>query len=87
MSQDWELAILRSDSQYGGCASNRRVYDAIPKFVPLTKDHLKRQWGDHPAFQNQVRSHISNLCDKGELQKIRSGYHCLTEKGKARLSN
>jgi predicted transcriptional regulator len=38
-----------------------------------------------PAYVHQVRSHITNLFQSGDLKKVQRGEYCLTAKGKNRI--
>ena len=81
----WELAILQSIHALGGEAGLQDIYRKLPSFTDITdKDWRETEWGGRPAFQHQVRSHITNLCDAGDLQKVERGRYALTEKGRRR---
>ena len=62
-----------------------RIYKKIPDFIELNENHRKEQYG-RPAYQHQIRSHIANLCQSGNLINISRGEYSLTEKGKEKLS-
>jgi hypothetical protein len=84
----WEEAILRSVDAAGGSASNREIYGRVGKFISLSSEHLRpTQWGGRPAYEHQVRSHLSNLCGKGGLVRMGRGQYRLTPAGRARIRN
>lgn len=87
MNYEWELNILTCFVELGGRAWNHQIYFALEKSMKLESRHLWSQLGNRPAFQNQVRSHISDLCKKTppELRMIRRGLHEITEAGRARV--
>lgn len=84
----WECAILKSFAVLGGQADNPAIYRAVQKFKSLTARHLAidPRYGNRPRFVHQVRSHITNLCDKGELRAIDDDLHELTPIGRARAT-
>lgn len=84
MKEMWEYFILRCIGSFGGKAYLEQIYKKIPEFIELNEDHRKEQYG-RPAYQNQIRSHIANLCQSGNLDKISRGEYSLTEKGKEKL--
>jgi hypothetical protein len=80
----WRLAVLKSYALCpNGLASNQDIYDKVRQFKALKASHLRPQWGNRPAYHNQVRSHISDLCDSGDLVPVDEGLHRLTAKGTA----
>ena len=87
MKYDWELNILKCFVDLGGHAWNYKLYAALDQRIALEPHHMRPQWGNRPAFENQVRSHLSNLCDKHQLLKIRSGLHVITQTGNARANS
>lgn len=84
MKEMWEYSILQCIASLGGKAYLKQIYAEIGKFVSLTKEHWKVEYG-RPAYQHQVRSHIANLNQSGHLIKILRGLYSLTEKGQERL--
>jgi len=83
----WEIAILKSIKSLGGEAELQQIYERLRSFIQLTeKDLRSTEWGGRPAYQHQVRSHITNLCQSGELCRVSRGRYSLTEKGKKRIS-
>lgn len=84
MREMWEISILKCYKFFGGKCYNKDVYKKIKDYVELTEEHLKKQWR-RPAYYNQIRSHIANLCDSGDLRKIDYAYHEITKKGLNRL--
>lgn len=82
----WEVSILKSIASLGGEATLSQIYDRIQSFIEMTENDLKEtQWGGRPAYQHQVRSHISNLCQEGSLRRLSRGRYVLTTKGKSRI--
>lgn len=85
----WELAILKSIESLGGEAKNQQIYKELlnfKKFLNMTENHLKKSaYGRYSAYQDSVRSNLSNLWQVGELIKISRGCYRLTEKGTKRL--
>jgi hypothetical protein len=66
----WQLAILKAfdASDENSPLTNRQAYRRLQSFKRLEPRHLVFQWGDRPAYQNQMRSHISDLCALGQLR-------------------
>jgi hypothetical protein len=82
----WETAILKTYEFLGGCASNREIYEKVGKFITLTGEHQRRTvYGSRPAYVHQVRSHITNLVQSGDLTNIGRGEYRITAKGKTRI--
>ena len=74
----WGMAILRCINSLGGAAHLQQIYERLPNFIDLTEMHLRAtKWGGRPAYQHQVRSHITNLCQDGELIRISRGFYAL----------
>lgn len=86
----WEIAILKSINSLGGEASLQEIYKEIPNFKELTEKHLRPlvSANDRIAYEQSVRSFISNLKEAGELKSIQRqrGRYSLTEKGLKRIS-
>lgn len=83
----WEIAILKSIKSLGGEAENKQIYKELfnfKSFLKMTKKHLRITYG-RPAYRHQVRSHIANLQQAGELIRISRGRYSLTEKGMRRI--
>ena len=82
----WEIAILKSIKQLGGKAGYPEIFKELPKFIELTEKHRRiTKWGGRPAFQHQVRSHITNLCQSGDLNRVARGRYSLTLSGITRI--
>ena len=82
----WEVAILKSIASFGSTASLQQIYERIHSFIKMTDNDLKEtQWGGRPAYQHQIRSHISNLCQEGSLRRLSRGRYALTQQGKNRI--
>lgn len=84
MKEMWEYFILRCIDSLGGKAYLEQIYKKIPEFIELSEDHCKEQYR-RPAYKNQIRSHIANLYQSGNLDKISRGEYSLTGKGKEKL--
>ncbi len=87
----WEIAILKSIESLGGGAKNQQIYKELlsfKKFLNITEKHFREsKHGRYPAYQDGVRSHLSNLQQAGELKRISRGQpYCLTEKGIKRIN-
>jgi hypothetical protein len=85
----WEIAVLKSIEHKGGSASNRQIYVDIEsgKFITMHPDHLRAtEYGGRPAYQHQVRSHLTNLVEAGDLVRPSRGNYKLTTQGRMRLS-
>jgi hypothetical protein len=84
----WEVTILRIVLSLGGTVDLQQIYRSLEngKFMRLTEHDLREtQWHSRPAYQHQVRSHISNLAQAGDLAKISRGVYSITEKGRQRI--
>ncbi|MDL1971348.1 MAG: winged helix-turn-helix domain-containing protein [Candidatus Desulfofervidaceae bacterium] len=84
----WEIAILRIVKYRGGYANTQEIYKELEsgRFKTLSKkDLIKTNYGGRPAYQHQVRSHLSNLTQAGDLKRIARGTYALTEKGLKRI--
>ena len=86
----WEEAILKSLDSLGGEADLQEIYKRLPDFIELSKEHLKpTKWGGRPAYEYQVRSHITNLCQAGQLVRVGMNRiparYSLTEHGRRRI--
>ena len=84
MKEQWEYNILRCINSLGGEACLKGIYDKIHKFIELTEEHWKEEYR-RPAYQHQIRSHIANLCQLGDLAKMSRGCYFLTKDGQERL--
>lgn len=84
----WETAILRSVNAVGGTATTQEIYTELQsgKFISLSKNDLRlTQWGDRPAYQHQVRSHLTNLVQSGDLARVARGTYRLTSQARSRI--
>jgi hypothetical protein len=84
----WELAILKSIASAGGTANTKSIYKSLEsgEFIELTEEHLRAtRWEGRPAYQHQVRSHLTNLVQAGDLRRIAKGVYQLTEQGLRRI--
>lgn len=86
--KEWAEAILKAINSLGNEASLQEVYSALERYFPLTKENLRlTTHGDRPAFQNQVRSLVSNLVEAGDLERVGRGRYRLTPQGLDRLQD
>lgn len=86
MANVWEMAILKSIESLGGEAMLQQIYRKLSDYIEMGGNHLREtQWGGRPAYQHQVRSHISNLVQAGELVRVARAEYGLTKKGIVRL--
>jgi len=84
----WEIVILRIVESRGGRTDTQEIYRELEsgEFITLEKEHLRETvHGGRPAYQHQVRSHLSNLCQAGHLRREGRGMYALTEKGLHRI--
>ena len=87
MKPTWEMDILRSFAEdSSGVATDEEIYERIKKYRRLTGNHLRFAHGHKHAYYNDVRSYISNLCQKGDLKVLDKGLHQITLQGKRRIS-
>ncbi|MFH1596237.1 MAG: winged helix-turn-helix domain-containing protein [Pseudomonadota bacterium] len=84
---DWDTAILMCVRDIGKEAMLQQIYRKIGNYIQLSNKHLEgTQYGGRPAFQHEVRSFISNLCDSGYLVRLDRGVYSITEKGLKRIN-
>src|SRR5687768_12626492 len=84
----WELAILEALYHLGDKGSLQQVNESLKAGYPLSEAHLREtQWGGRAAYKHQVRSHLSNLYQKGNVVRLKRGYYALTHQGKQRFLN
>lgn len=82
----WEIAILECMSSIGEVASLPQLYKNISNFKPLTEKDLKEtEHGGRPAYQHQMRSHMSNLYQAGDIKRVSRGCYSLTDNGRKRI--
>ena len=84
----WDIAILKSIKAKGAQATTKEIYLELESgdFLTLTADVLRETiYGGRPAYQHQVRSHLSNLKQSGDLKWVSRGKYSLTEKGRRRI--
>ena len=81
----WEFAILEILAHRKGTACLQEMYSTIEQSYPL-KDNDPRStaYGGRPAYQQQVRSHVSNLVHSGALERIGRGCYLLIPAGRER---
>lgn len=83
----WEVAILRSVNLQSGATDLQDIYRTVGRFVPLSSGHLApTRWGGRPAYHHQVRSHVTNLCQSGDLVRVGRGRYSLTARGRRRVT-
>jgi hypothetical protein len=79
----WEFAILEAMNSLGGEANLSDVYSVLEEHYPLSERDLNETvYGRRPAYQHQVRSHISNLLQKELILRQRRGRYSLTFQGR-----
>ena len=78
----WEIAILKSIKSLGGEAELQEIYERLPDFKQLTEKALKiiPKYRKRPLYHHWIRSHIKDLCQKDELERISRGRYYLSEK-------
>lgn len=84
----WKVAILKAIQALGGIATNRVLYQELEsgRFISLSAEDLRTtKWDKRPAYQNQVRSHLSNLVKTGDLKREQEGVYAITPLGKKRI--
>jgi len=86
MEEMWEISIMKCISELGGECELQEIYDNISKFIVLKQEHLEIKY-ERPAYHHQIRAHIQNLLEKGELIRVGRGQYEVTEKGVTRLDN
>jgi len=80
----WESALLHVIKERGGKADTQQIYADVEtgRFMALSRKHLKlTEYGGRPAYQHQVRSHLSNLVAAGKLTRIARGKYELVTQG------
>jgi hypothetical protein len=83
----WEIAILKSIRHLGGHGYPDDVYKTVGLFKELTPQHRRATvYGGRPAYYHQVRSHLTNLCQSGDLINNSDAQYSLTPKGAARIA-
>lgn len=90
LMRNWEIAILQSIDSEGGRATNQEIYSKLEdgEFMSLTDDDLREtEYGGRPAYQHQVRSHLSNMVESGDLKRVARGTYSITTQGQSRLPN
>ena len=84
----WGFAILEAIHSLGSEASLSEVYSVLEQHFPLTgQDQKETIYSRRPAYQHQVRNHISNLCQHGSLVRQRRGHYSLSHQGTQRFLN
>ena len=84
----WEIAILKSIYCRKGKANTQQIYTDMESrtFIALNENDLRMtKYGDRPAYQHQVRSHLSNLAQAEDIQKVARGVYSITTKGIKRI--
>jgi hypothetical protein len=80
------IRILQAIGKLGGSACLQQIYAQIENDEPLSSEHLRTtNHGGRPAYQHQVRSHVSNMCQNGDLSWIKRGCYSLTPRGQQRI--
>jgi len=84
----WEIAILKSVESRGGSATTKEIYTILEtgKYIQMNESHKRKTiYGGRPAYQHQVRSHLSNLLQAGDLNRISRGTYSLSKQGYNRI--
>jgi hypothetical protein len=82
----WEVVLLSAFRALGGSAELRDIYLYLERHALMRPHHTRpTKWGGRPAYQHQVRSHVVNLMQAGDLTRLARGHYVLTPKGRARL--
>ncbi len=75
---DWERLVVSAIESLGGEAHLQDIYSWLVECAQLTDKHLRStQHGGRPAYQHQVRSHLSNLCQRGTVMRVRTAVYAL----------
>jgi hypothetical protein len=85
---EWEYHILEKLYELGGSACLKDIYSAIENdhsFRLSVEQRRRTVYGNRPAFQHQVRSHVSNLVKKNQVTRVKRGCYELTTEGEARF--
>ena len=81
----WEVNLLSAFDALGGEADLQAVYVYLERHAPMRAHHKQQtKWGGRPAYQHQVRSHVVNLFQSGQLRRIARGRYAITPLGRAR---
>lgn len=86
----WEIAILRIIKSRDNYANTKEIYSDLESgiFMSLDDNHLRKTtYGGRPAYKHQVRSHLSNLVQSGDLVRVSKGAYSLTESGRFRADH
>ena len=84
----WEITILKIVKSRGGHANTQEIYNDLESgdFKILNDEHLRKtSHGGRKAYQNQVRSHLSNLSQASDLKWVKRGTYEITDKGLKRI--
>lgn len=88
---NWQVSILRIISSKGGTAELQEIYKDVEsgEYLKLNEEHFKiiKKHGDRPAYQHQVRSHLSDLKDLSDIDQCSRAEYSLTSKGYKRLKD
>jgi len=82
----WQEGMLPSVNALGGEAARQDIYRDLPKQLEFREsDWRGTKHGRRPAFQRQVRSHIKDLQDIGDLVRVYRAIYAITPKGRRRI--
>lgn len=83
-----EIVILRAVAfTKRSQVTTQQIYAALEsgEILRLTEEQLSTtQWQGRPAYQHWVRSYLSNLTERGDLERTGRGVYRLTEQGRRR---
>jgi hypothetical protein len=85
----WQRAILEVVAESPqGQADLQRIYAGLQALLQLSPEHLRpTRYGGRPAYQHQVRSHVTDLCQVRQLEHLSRGFYGITRIGRLRLSS
>jgi hypothetical protein len=82
----WEIEILNAVENLGREANLQVIYNYLEKNPCLTQhDRHPTHRGGRPAYQHQVRSHISNLYQALDLTRVARDRYRITPQGLGRI--
>jgi restriction endonuclease Mrr len=83
-----ETAILRIIFDHRSQVSTSQIYKALEAggYFKLQEHHLTETiYGGRPAYQHEVRSYLSNMVQKGLVERLAWGVYGITELGKRKI--
>ena len=64
----------------------KELYLKIPNYIELTEEHKVIKY-KVPTFHHQIRAHITDLVEKGEVKNVGYGIYAITPKGIERVKD